>query len=95
MEIESGISIETKTPFVRVEVTGEYKVFTKMCTECGQEFSTSTPRKFFRNPDDESTTLNINGGGNISGHESIRGEDVARHIENTVCPDTKRNAAKE
>lgn len=95
MEGERTSSPEVTSPFLRVEFDGEHKLFVKECTACGQEFRTGVPRKFFRNPDDASTQLAVNGGGTIDGYDSIRAADVERHILETTCPDTKRNAAAE
>lgn len=78
-------------PIARVEFDGEHKLFVKVCTECGNEFRTGVPRKFFKNPNDESTTLRVNGSGAIDGFESIRADVVEKHILDTTCADTARH----
>ncbi len=95
MERESLAPHEVASPFLKVEVDGEHKYFTKQCTACGQEFRTAVPRKFFRNPDDESTQLAANGSGTIDGYDSIRSADVERNIFASTCADTQRNAKAE
>ena len=83
-----------KSPFLRVEFDGEHKLFVKVCTECGNEFRTGVPRKFFKNPNDESTTLRKNGSGTIDGFESIRADAVKSHIFDTTCADAARHEQK-
>jgi len=68
-------------PFVRVEVDKEYKNFTKQCEAdgCTVEFTTSVPKEFFINPEDESTQLRVNGQEKIHGTD-ILAADVERRI---------------
>lgn len=80
------------SPFLRVELDEEHKIFVKECCECHSQFSTSVPRKFFHNPDDESTRLRTNGDGRIYGHSEILGDDVEANIFYKLCADTARHA---
>lgn len=80
--------------FLRVEFDGEHKIFVKECTECGHTFSTNVPKKFFKNSDDESTKLRVNGGGAIVGYDSIRGDAVEKHIFDSTCADAARHEQK-
>lgn len=87
---------ESETPpFQRVDFDGEHKIFVKECSHCGNTFSTAVPRKFFRNPDDESTKLRVNGHGSIEGYESIRADAVATHIFDRECGDAARHGQEE
>ena len=75
---------DVETPqFLRVEFDGEHKIFVKECSECGNTFSTGVPKRFFKNPDDDSVAL----------HPDAKDSGIEKIISNLVCPDTKRNAA--
>ena len=95
-QFESVDAVEQETqPFLRVEFDGEHKIFVKECAECGKEFSTSVPRKFFRNPNNESIKLHTTGAGAIDGYENIKASEVTKNILNMICPDDSRHNATE
>jgi len=79
-------------PFLRVEFDGEHKIFVKECAACGNVFRTSVPKKFFENPNDDSTKLRANGSDAVDGHKGIRASVVQQHIFETVCTDDSRHS---
>jgi len=74
----------------RVELDAEYKYFHKRCT-CGNEFRTAIPRKFFKNPDDDSLELDITAGGGVAGYPDIAASDVQARIEQKNCGDEEQH----
>ncbi len=87
---------QSKHAFLRVELDEEHKRFTKQCetADCTVEFTTSVPRKFFENPDDVSTELDVNGEGMIAG-TSILAADVTHHIFNREFTHTHNSSSLE
>lgn len=87
---------QPRQQFLRVELDEEFKRFTKRCetADCTAEFTTNVPRKFFENPDDMSTELDVNGEGMIAGTD-ILAADVTEHIFNREFTHTHTSPALE